>query len=428
MPDFGLPRVRTRKLPCKMIVKSVLDFGTNQHFPPYSGSQQQLTTVLDVRNWDGIQVTVSENHPEWQKRKKLPFSDIGGNFFTQMKSATVSETPRVSSGRETYLQAGLPWITDWYRYKGFLLPFHPSTVSFPDYQYSSNATLDAWGATAVARCKPTNSVADVSNFLGETISEGLPKLVGARTWRDRTLKAKSAGEEYLNHQFGWMPLVGEINSMAEAITHAELVLNQYERDSGKLVRRRFDFPPEQTVSSSVFRDGVNAYRTPGHSLDVGYPRDSGRVLKTTTVSRRRWFSGAFTYYLPPRGTTKGDLARAKKLYGLALTPDTVWNLTPWSWAIDWFTNAGDVLSNWSDMVVDGLVMRYGYIMEHTLVSDTYVFAGPTGVAGSARPAIVTLVAETKIRRRASPFGFGLTWSGLTPRQMSIIAALGITKR
>jgi hypothetical protein len=426
----GLPTQKSRSIPFKGIVKGILDFGVISHLYPFvENSQQQIATV-NYNRWQGSQVTVSENHPGWKKRKRLSSSDIGGNFFTQKRYATMGNVPYVASGSKTvYLLSGIPDRTTWYRYQGFMLPFDPSTfLAFPNFNYSSNAVLDAWGAKAIAQCKPTNSVADVSNFLGETIREGLPKLVGARTWRDRTLRAKTAADEYLNVEFGWKPLVSEINSMAEAITHAELVLNQYERDAGKMVRRRFEFPTETSVSSTVFLDGVNAYVTPTHALQAVSPSRQGRVIKTTTVSRRRWFSGAFTYYLPPRGTVAGDLARAKKLYGLSLTPDVVWNLTPWSWAVDWFTNTGDVLSNLTDMSVDGLVMRYGYMMEHTIVIDSYVFAGPTGFVGYQRPMPLNLVSETKIRRRASPFGFGITWGGLSPRQLSIAAALGINKR
>jgi hypothetical protein len=424
----GLPVKRIRTVPFKGIRRGVLDFGTDNLFPPYAKTSSQTVVNLDVRNLNGTQVTVSENHPSWKKHKKLPFSDIGGNFFTQKTYVEMDVVPYSASGRRVYAQGGIPWTSDWFRYQGFMLPFHPSAVTFPSFVYSSNAVLDAWGAKAIAACKPTNSVADVSNFLGETISEGIPKLIGSRTWRDRTLRAKTAGDEYLNYEFGWKPLVSEINSMAEAITHAELVLDQYERDAGKMVRRRFEFPPTVNSTSKVFMTGVSAYSTPGHSLSTTEEINQGRVIKTTTLSQRRWFSGAFTYYLPPRGSVKGDLARAKKLYGLSLTPDTLWNLTPWSWAVDWFTNAGDVLSNLTDMSVDGLVMRYGYMMEHTIVKDTYTFSGPTGKVGSMRPMPISLVAETKVRRRASPFGFGLTWSGLSPRQLSIAAALGITKR
>jgi hypothetical protein len=122
------------------------------------------------------------------------------------------------------------------------------------------------------------------------------------------------------------------------------------------------------------------------------------------------------------------LARADRLFGLNLTPDLVWNLTPWSWAIDWFTNFGDVVSNVSDMVTDGLVMRYGYIMEHTVAKNTYTLEGFSPLRGSLPVPPMSFVTETKVRRAANPFGFGFTWDGLSPRQLAIAAALGLSKR
>lgn len=119
---------------------------------------------------------------------------------------------------------------------------------------------------------------------------------------------------------------------------------------------------------------------------------------------------------------------SKKLLGISLTPDTVWNLAPWTWAVDWFSNAGDVVSNVTDWAVDGLVLRYGYIMEHSLVRDTYTFVGPTTFQSeSQRPQALIFSSERKLRRKATPFGFGLNWDGLSPRQLAIAAALGLSR-
>jgi hypothetical protein len=68
-------------------------------------------------------------------------------------------------------------------------------------------------------------------------------------------------------------------------------------------------------------------------------------------------------------------------------------------------------------------------MEHTVSSNTYTHIGPSGFKfeGLNAPAI-SLVSETKVRRKANPFGFGITWAGLSQRQQAIAAALGLTRR
>jgi len=118
---------------------------------------------------------------------------------------------------------------------------------------------------------------------------------------------------------------------------------------------------------------------------------------------------------------------AKKLLGLTLTPDTLWNAAPWSWAVDWFSNTGDVISNVTDSVTDGLVMRYGYIMEHSIVKNIYSLTKPGTLNPDVRVPSITLVVETKKRRRANPFGFGLSWGSLSLRQQAIALALGLTR-
>jgi len=119
---------------------------------------------------------------------------------------------------------------------------------------------------------------------------------------------------------------------------------------------------------------------------------------------------------------------ATKLLGLDLNPETLWEMAPWSWAVDWFTNAGDVIHNVNAWSSDGLVLKYGYIMEHTIVRDIYTWVGDTRFKpDTVYPDVVVLVTETKLRRRATPFGFGLTFSSLTKRQKAIAAALGLTR-
>jgi len=76
-----------------------------------------------------------------------------------------------------------------------------------------------------------------------------------------------------------------------------------------------------------------------------------------------------------------------------------------------------------------MVLRYGYVMEHTIVRDDWYFVGPTGLADkNVRPPVVSFVAETKLRRKATPFGFGLSYGSFSNRQKAIIAALGLSQR
>lgn len=120
------------------------------------------------------------------------------------------------------------------------------------------------------------------------------------------------------------------------------------------------------------------------------------------------------------------LAKYDVLYGVAPTPDVLWNLAPWSWAVDWFANIGDVIENASNALLYSQVLRYGYVMETTTVTDTYTLESPNFKGGSRF--ITSLETITKKRVKASPYGFGLTWDGFNTYQLSILAALGISRR
>lgn len=117
---------------------------------------------------------------------------------------------------------------------------------------------------------------------------------------------------------------------------------------------------------------------------------------------------------------------ARRLYGVRVSPSVIWNLTPWTWAIDWASNAGDVLQNIEAFSNDGLVMRYGYIMSEQSVRYDRRWKGAYN-----RVPLTTADAygvTSKVRERATPYGFGLDPDGFSGSQLSILAALGMTRR
>jgi hypothetical protein len=392
-------------------------------------TSQEDMTLRDAQ-WSGTQVTVSEGHPVSQLRKP-GLQDIGGEFETT--KSYVAQGPYFGTTKFQYIQNPNLNKVVW---KGFVYPYIPVSggkLQFPPNPRSSNSVLDNKGATAIARCKPTNPPVDAATAIGELYREGLPHLIGANSWKDRAVTAKSAGSDYLNVQFGWRPLIGEISNFAETVSKFDTVLAQYERDAGKVVRRRYEFPEERTYSEvnvSNINEARAVYLPFDNNLNTG--SIPGTVYRTRETVRNTWFSGAFTYYLP-RGYDSRDKVSKLRLMadrlGIQASPDTVWELTPWSWAVDWFSNAGDVISNVSDFATGGLVMRYGYVMEHSITTDTYSLVGSKpGINAKHLPAgEITLVTETKVRRQANPFGFGVTWEGLSTFQASILAALGITR-
>jgi len=268
-------------------------------------------------------------------------------------------------------------------------------------------------------------------FLAELKSEGLPKLLGSNLWKQGTKRARDAGDEYLNSEFGWKPLIGDIQDIIKGVKHSDDFLSQYERDAGKLVRRRYEFPIEESTVAEPQSSNA-AVLDPDNGRIVTITNPFLRLVKRTETWRRTWFSGAFTYHMPTRDwlsrTAIGELGtKLSVVFGTDLSPDVIWNLAPWSWAADWFSNLGDVIDNLSDWSDDGLVMKYGYVMEHSFKRVVWHLPGNGGLPPNYFPSDVIAEIETKQRVAASPFGFGVNWSGLSPRQLAITSSLGITR-
>jgi len=391
--------------------------------------------AFDARGTDpgfsGAEVTQSESH-EWPP--KGGFHDVGGEFLNTKAKVKFNKVT-INLGQEFPLTTTL---YDKARIRGFAEYRCPVTmngqkIALPSSLKSSDNTLDAWGAKAVSLCRPTAAEVDLSTALGELFREGLPAVTGARTWQERTLRARNAGDEYLNVEFGWAPLVSDVQGFGRTLARSHEIVSQYERDRGRLVRRRFNFPtiktdPVTTSTSNVAPIGASqAVKTGPQAL----LSSNGVLFRTESSTVDRWFSGAFVYGSPLRSNAVGSSAslaeKADKLFNLSLSPDVLWNLTPWSWATDWAFNTGDILSYAGDVASQGLVMAYGYCMEHTVHTYEYKLVGATRYGQPVEPS-AEISFETKRRRIANPFGFGVTWSGLSSAQASILAALGISRR
>lgn len=389
-----------------------------------------------------VQTTHSEGHP-WHSRERK-HGDIGGPFRTSQRyySDGVHAGPKSPSDILPYVSAyhestSLP-IGGGYQGWQWPISFTDSIIRstldsvWPQEAESSVSELMAHGTVAIERCKPTNSTAELAVSLAEVYREGIPDLPGVQTWRKRSEALRKNGSgEYLNLVFGWLPLVQEVKNVSYAAQRQDELWNQYLKDAGKTIRRSYEFPVVRSQTPIATSSMSVPYPAMGYAAVGG---QSGTRTRTRHVYQRRWFDGAFSYYIPgrelegPWGSLVDAAYKARAVYGATLDPEVLWNLAPWSWAADWFVNAGSLISNVSDMAIDGLVMRYGYMMEHTIVADELRVTGGVLKNGDRLPPrSVYQVTETKQRIAASPYGFGLTWEGFSPRQLSILAALGFSR-
>ena len=400
-------------------------------------SESTSTNTVPIGT-DGIQVTESVSN---RFDRKAGHYVSGGPFFTSRSRSFVKPGHVSRIGYEA--QPG-----KFVYYSG---PHWPTVPTFGGELFKlgytgklgekNESSMKSKGPTAISLTSPTNKSSDLATQMGELMRDGIPSLHGIRSWERRTLDLKSVGDEYLNHQFGWAPLYSEVKNVVNAARHHRDIMKQYQDGEGRNVHRRFDFPSSNS-STSISEGSGYALEGPGHPEFISNAFPAAERRATRVRESRCWFEGCYTY----GGASGADNfqrhlgygSNADHLFGLSLTPNTLWELTPWSWAVDWFSNAGDVINNVTNIGLAGQVMRYGYIMEETIdkvtVTVPYTYFKTVksqspleyGYTKSG-PASVGYETVTKRRVAASPFGFSVGWEGLSPTQLAITAALGITK-
>lgn len=429
-----MPKTRRRQLKPAFAMSGTtwrtLSNGLREEFP------EESRTVF------GTQITESEGHP-WPPSKGDK-RDIGGNFFSQKRFVVSPKVlPFVSL-------SGVPTDSNIYIRSGFdgtVFPTIPGLTNvntgfpWPPSLHLTDEELDERGATAVARCKPGEPYMSLATSLAELLREGLPTLLGKDALKDKTLA--SLGGEYLKFQFGYQPLISDVRDLASIARKSDIWLRQFERDAGRRVRRQYRFPIEEEIDDlgTIIENTLpqlcgNHIFTMAHPFNPSRPvylGHLGKTVLTRVLQRRVWFSGSFTYFLPDGWYSNSQMERVNSRYSqmLGIKPDaeTLWNIAPWSWMADWFSNTGDVVSNLTDFLSNHLVMHYGYVMCETFVTDTYSWRYNQD-SYPGRPSIpeVVLCTHTKQRREANPFGFGVSWDGLNPFQTSIVAALGLSRK
>lgn len=384
---MGYPRGKNLKVP-PLVLTGSESLRTGGIWGPTYPRTRSYNNSFSMADWV---------HPEYQKYIDKGI-DVGGSFMLSRDQYSFSG-PRVKMQRVVN-------ASQLATYEGFVPPPVAIDQSMPAAPFSQ-ANLNFYGTSAVKAAIPTSPLWSGASFLGE-LREGLPKA-------NLNIGPTGIADKHLAYQFGVKPLLADIGSVVDAHNFAKARMSQLERDSGKRVRRRLTLRRDcQTTHKSL---GVVS--TSGTSM----PSDNLKVSREATFTRIHtthvWFSGAFTYLYKPPTTRLGKILDvADKVYGVEISPELFWELSPYSWLADWVANIGDVISNMTRFAQDGLVMPYGYLMAHQRVEDQYTF----GEFGT-----LTRVREFKQRTQASPFGFGINPEALDVRQWSILGALGLSK-
>lgn len=310
------------------------------------------------------------------------------------------------------------------RYKGTFVCI-PNQTLMTDTYNAYVPTAGSWGAAGWNKARPVKPIADAGQFLGEL--RDFPRML-----KMRLRGLKDVGGEYLNHQFGWVPFINDIKKFIKLQDTIEDRLARIRKDNGKWRKRKCTIRNDSSTTSSSSTGRVspvvstNAY-TPHLTPDPAQ-------ITVTTVDKI-WFEGCMRFWIDDLDVDSSKsiwTSRIRqKLWGAELTPSLLWELTPWSWLNDWCVNLGDIYSNLSNSAYDSLVAKYAFVMRYRQTREevSWVDALNAFPSGKVYPKCITVSsAECKERQTASQWGFGQLDEGdLTPRQLAILAALGISR-
>lgn len=398
-----------------------------------NNATQQPGYPAEVMRTYEAQIIYSEGHA-FQNVGKTK-GDIGGAFQSQKIEITPFGGSSAGWIRRPSTTFGIPYAQEY-----FTIPLPSSNITtlmqtvrqkaagdrnlFITYMNQvnplgfSSSEMNALGAKAVDQMAPNSPVADTMTTLAEFLSE--------RKFFQVPGNAGSYPGEYLNYQFGVAPTIGFAQDLRTAIRDQEKIIEQLARNSGRSIRRRGDVYVSESPIATSNTSGVYPGFL-GVSPTTNVMQTGVYSVQTQTI-KKAWFSGSFTYYLPEDGWMR-KMAELDAVYGVKPGVDTAWELLPFSWLADYKVSMGSAISNMSKFSADGLVMPYGYLMGEKVLRELHTWEGQlrNGGGGFQRTTLsCEVVKTTKQRVRANPFGFGVLPGDLSTRQLSILAALGLS--
>jgi hypothetical protein len=286
----------------------------------------------------------------------------------------------------------------------------------------------------------------MSAIVGE-LREGLPALIPAfltlgskqafkSTLKRQTRRAADAGSDYLNVQFGWIPLLSDVRKIATALAVATAAITG---DNASTHRRRHKPEKDETISGTS--SSLAFYLRHASPITGGGTSDSFTSM-SSLVSSSNWFvqRHEIDYYFEaefirlPEGQKdySSYLTRLDELMRWDITPMDLWQLAPWSWLVDWFFDIGGQLDAWNSATSNRILSLYAYGMRDERLTTTSIVSNITPLSGVTYTGPTTCFTQIVTRRRqrikANPFGYTLNpLSSLSAGQMAILGALGLTK-
>ncbi|DAD51216.1 maturation protein [ssRNA phage SRR7976326_5] len=294
------------------------------------------------------------------------------------------------------------------------------------FQHSGYDYPPGWeilGAKLAADTNPSNPAVDVPSFLGEL--RELPDLVhkfglkwlngGPDLWRTVFHFGKDVADANLRYQFGIKPLISDISKLVQFSGEANKRFQMLEnmRNNGSSCYKRTLWKSNRSVSQWVM---------PQTSGGLFWAQFNG-TTKNSVDGYAIW-SVEKEYY---QNIAPADMRRLamQSAYGLAISPDlaaSAWNLLPWSWLVDWFSNIGDLID--ADRNNAHCSLSIARLMHK--IESNWTISG-SQVVGGARMLPAKGKSTYKSRFIAPTSSPAVNLPILTNRQTGILASLFATR-
>lgn len=168
--------------------------------------------------------------------------------------------------------------------------------------------------------------------------------------RRRAYELKDIPNGYLSVQFGIAPLISDILTLVSLPGRVSKKLNRLIERSGKPTSYRtkivLDLPYDKAPAFNFIRD----------SDGYGY-EDS--TTATRSAELRMAINSTFDFPPVSQPILRDEVL--VKLYGAEPSLKTLYDLTPWSWLVDWFTGFGYYLDAIEQVNTDPSLINYGWL-------------------------------------------------------------------
>lgn len=322
--------------------------------------------------------------------------------------------------------------------------------------WPSDATISSMAATQIRRIAPSQSEINLTRSLGEL--RDFPAMLKASNYKPSSFK--SAGSAYLNVAFGINPTLSDVQKLAETVVSAAPILDAYVRQEKRRMRKSgrqelWSYSNSGETAVKVGHTTNEYWALEGISMKLSWLMGTSPSSRSDVVAPVfQWSlagrqevrtSSTYEYFIPAPEGLDGRMSRAvklaRRLVGGGVDATTIYDLTPYSWLVDWFFDVGGLISYQQNCVDNQLVaIRKSFSVVETLDASVRVsgFNHVPGSIAGAYPFISASVSgglnqtatlrHKKLRRRAgNPYSISPTWTDMSRQQWAILASMGLSR-